>query len=545
MAEFSKLQIRAKVLSAVSEIKSIQSYSEELKNTIVEDLSLIEDKELLFDIFIKEFIKMSEVEYMFASCVLKSLIPQDYIEEKVFEFLKSVSYSDETKYKLVQLLRVVGANSAYDAIPQYFDNPQEVLDKETQKLLETAVFNPEAMLDFLDFVYAVPQNDRRLLLSSLTEDYKGDILANIIYPILYADFDDDFKLTVIEQLSESKSSLAIEPFEYLIKVSSNDEVINACKLGLKKLKIAGASIEKANEYFKSVVKDYAPAQFFTTIPDGNGNQALFVSRVNSQKQYCFQAVVVNDIYGIVDCFGFFSISENEINRIINKFNSTEGKYKVFPEYIKTRINQAVALSIKNKNPLPYEFVCWNVLTKDIKPLDKSVKEIIELIMPKDEFSKDEILDVLTKDYTLRWFIKTEESKKLKECIESLYAQESLTSEFVSEKFNEYLPLIFDDETTQVWKDKLYNLIYLLLTNYAPKDAIKFYSVTNNEDLFKTFKSVVLQRSIFSNFVILKENQKESLLTVNIFKKKNNNSSEYDSKKLDKIIDFLRKKWINE
>ena len=545
MTELSKLQIRAKVLSAVSEIKSIQAYSENLKNAIVEDLSQVDDKEVLFDIFIKEFIKMSETEYMFASCVLKSLIPQQYIEEKVFEFLKSVSYSDETKYKLVQLLRVIGANSAYDAIPQYFDNPQEVLDKETQKLLETAVFNPEAMLDFLDFVYAVPQADRRLLLSSLTEDYKGDILANIIYPILYADFDDDFKLIVIEQLSESKSSLAIEPFEYLIKVSDNEEVVNACKLGLKKLKIAGASIEKASEYFKSVVKDYQPAQFFTTIPDGNGNQALFISRVNSENQYCFQAVVVNDIHGVVDCFGFFNISETEINRIINKFNSTEGKYKVFPEYIKTRINESIEISIKNKNPLPYEFVCWNMLTKDIKPLDKSIKQIIELIMPEENFSKDEILDVLTKDYTLRWFIKADENSKLKEFIDILYSQDVLISDFVTEKFNEYLPLVFNDETNLIWQEKLYNLIYLLLTNYAPKDAIKFYSVLNNDDLLNVFKSVIMQRSVFSNFVILKENQKESLLTVNIFKKKNNNFSEYDSKKLDKIIDFLRKKWINE
>ena len=77
---------------------------------------------------------------------------------------------------------------------------------ETQKLLENAVFNPEAMLDFLDFVYAVPKNDKQLLLASLKEDYKGDVLANIVYPILYADFDDEFKLLAIDILSESKSS---------------------------------------------------------------------------------------------------------------------------------------------------------------------------------------------------------------------------------------------------------------------------------------------------------------------------------------------------
>ena len=535
MAELSKLQIRAKVLSAISEIKATQAYSEDLRLKLVEELKQIDDVDTLFDIFIKEFIKMSETEYMFAACVLKPLVPASYIEDNVFEFLKSTAYSDDTKYKLVQLLRVVGANAAYDAIPQYFDNPQEVLDMETQKLLENAVFNPEAMLDFLDFVYAVPKNDKQLLLASLKEDYKGDVLANIVYPILYADFDDEFKLLAIDILSESKSSLAIEPFNFLIQVSDNEDIQNACKLGLKKLKLSGASEEKADEYYRAIVKDYKTADFYATVPDGNGNQALLVSRTNKDKQYCFEAVVINDNYGIVDCFGFFNISEAEITRIINKFNNSEGKYKVSPEYVKTRINDAFKVSLKNKNALPYEFVCWNILMKDIRPLDKSVKEIVELFIVNEKFSNDEILELLTKEYTLRWFIKTDENANLKAFIDLIYSQDELTPDFVTNEFNKVLPAIFDEKTLYIWKNKLYNLMYLLFVNAQSRDAIIFNSMLNDEALFNTFKSVILQRSVFNNFVLLKENQKESLLTVNIFKKKNTNQYEYDSKKLDNII----------
>ena len=136
MAELSKLQIRAKVLSVISEIKSSANYDEDLLKRFIAELSEIDDKNTIFDIFIKEFIKMSENEYMFSGLIIKALVPADYVQEKVFDVLKQTTYSDDAKYKLVQLLRSIGSNSAYDAIPQYFENPEEVIDMETQKLLE-------------------------------------------------------------------------------------------------------------------------------------------------------------------------------------------------------------------------------------------------------------------------------------------------------------------------------------------------------------------------------------------------------------------------
>ena len=545
MATLSKLQIRAKVLSIISEIKSLQAYDNELLSKFVAELQDIEDRNSLFDIFIKEFIKMSEAEYTFCSCILKALVSVDYIQEKVFEMLKSNVYSDDTKYKLVQLLRTVGSNSAFDAIPQYFDNPEEVLDMETQKLLETAVVNPEAMLDFLDFIYAVPQKDKKLLLSSLIEDYSGDMLANIVYPILYADFDDEFKLFVIDILSESKSSLAIEPFKYLSEITDNKDIKDACSVGLKKLKLAGATEEKVIEYYNDILKALKPSKFYTTIPDGNGNQALLISRKSSVQKYVFEAVVINDKYGIIDTFGFFNISKGEFDKIVAKFYSSEGKYQVTPEYVKYRINQALEVSKKQKRVLPYEFVCWNILMKDIEPLEESLQELVDSSINPVEVSQDSLIELMSLGHTIRWYVKSEENAELKNILNKIYNSEPISIDFINELMFSSENLVFDKSTLNMWKEKLYNLVYLLYVNSMKKEAVMFYSILKNESYMNLFKSILLQRSVFSHFVSLKEYLKESKSIVNIFKKRNNTDEEYDSKKIDEILELLRKSWLNE
>ena len=542
----SKLQIRAKVLAVISQIKSIPVFSETILNKFIADLSDIEDKKALFDIFIKEFIKLNETEYMICSCIIKELVPSDYVSEKTFEMLKASNLADDSKYKLVQLLRVVDGDKAnYNDLPEYFDNPEEVLDLETKKLLETAVFNPESMLDFLDFISAVGKNDKNILLRSLSLDYKGDVLANIIYPILYSDFEDDFLLEVIEILSESKSSLAIAPFKYLIEVSDNKKIKDACEIGLKKLKFSGASESKADEYFKKIVENSTPAQFFTTIPDGNGNQAFLISRVNAMAKCLLSAVVINDFSGIVDCFGFYNISQVELLKIIDRFLKSEGKYRVPPEYIKSRINSAVNKTIELKHSFPYEFICWNPMLSDIDLLDFDLKDFAGNNCKIQNISNKEVTWFLTKEFTLRWFITPSENDVLKDIVQDYYNQSELNINYFDEKLISATDSVFDEKTVMAWKNKFYELIYILKSNNKSNDADKFYTIVENDELFNVFKLVTLQRSIYSHFTYLIENSKDNLLTTNIFKKRNSKNIKYDIKKLEKILDLLKKNWINE
>jgi hypothetical protein len=544
MPEFSKLQIRAKVLSVISELKSIPRFNDELLQYYCGELSQIEDKKALFDIYIKEFIKLDEKDYTFSSLLLKAVVDNDYINEKALEMLQSQSLSDECKYKIVQMLRIIGGDCDYTTIPTYFDNPEEVLDKETKRLLESAVFNPEAMLDFLDFISAVSYSDRSLLLQSLKLDYEGDVLANIVYPILYSDFEDDFKLDVIDILSDSKSSIAIAPFNYLIEVSDNKNIVNACKIGLKKLKLSGAKEEIADEYFRNVVKTSMPFEFFTTIPDGNGNQALLVSRCSEDRKCLLSAVVINDRKGIVDCFGFYNISDKELIKVISKFYQSEGKYKVNQGYIKTQIDNAINTNIKNKRLFPYEFICWSPLTSDFAPLDYSLEDYIKTNCKMTDFEQDEFLTLLTKEYTMRWFITPEENSIINDLVEKIYNLPELDIEEINNSILSNIDNILNDDAISLWKNRIVNLIYLLHNNSDARNADIFYTMLNDEKYFKMFKSILLQRSVFNYFVAKKENLKDSKLTTNIFRLRNKSEEKYDIKKIEKIIEFLKRNWLD-
>ncbi len=545
MAELSKLQIRAKVMPVISEIKSLQEYSSGLLNKYAGGLNCIEDKSTLFSIFLKEYIKLEEKEYTFCACLLKEIIPADIISGYTLEQMKSKLLSDESKYKLVQLLRLAGISCDFNELPDYFKEPEAVIDLETKKLLEKATFNPESMLDFLDFVSAVSAKDRNILLKSLAGDYQGDMLANIIYPVLYSDFDDGFILSAVEILSDSKSSLAVAPFNYLIETSKNPNIIKACKTGLKKLKLAGASEEKAGEYFRKTVSGSAPAGFYATIPDGASNQAILISRKTNEGRYLLMASVINDNIGIVDTFGFYNISSDEMLKIIAKFYQSEGRYSIPPSYAKTRINEAVNVTINKKRKFPYEFICWKPLLSDIKPLEYSLAGYIKNNLKLNSCKKDEICTLLTKEHTFRWFISENDNRIIKSIFDKFYNSAPYNIELLNTDLKNNIDNIFDKETELLWRNKLYNLIYLLNTPDERSEAEKYYAILENDEFFYLFKTIIMQRSIFNYAVKVYENKKNAGHSANIFKRRNNEESGYDLKKLEELIDFLKGKWIDE
>ncbi len=538
MSDLSKLQIRAKVLAAVSEIKSEELLNNSLLDKITVDLQSINDRNALFDILIKEYVKMSENEYMFTGCLIKNLADAAYVQEKVFDTFKSTAFSDEVKYKMLQLLRIIDSKSAFDVIPQYFENPEEVLDLETEKLLNNAVINPESMLDFLDFIYTVQEKDKLLLLQSLKEDYKDDALANIVYPILYSDFPDNIKLLTVDILSESKSSIAIKPVKHLLNITENTKIKQACTIALKKLQLSGADEIKAKEYFRNITKNSHPAHCYATIPDGAGNQALLFSRVNNQNQFTFAAFVINDLYGIVDCFGFYQISDSEFSKIASKFFKSEGKFSVPPDYIKYKLKTAFEFSCSHKRNIPYEFICWSVLLNDVEE-----NNFEDLNNSGEKINNNDLINLLTKKYTFRWYIDSKDNTDLNEFMEYIYNQKTFDIEAINNKLRNTTNQIFDEMQEKIWFNRLKNLAYLLINNDNADDGKNFLKILNSDETKNLFKQIIIQRSIFNNFVRLL-NEGKIPAAINIFTKKEREEKKYNAQKLDDIISKLQESWTN-
>ena len=380
----NKLQIRAKMLPVLSDLKADARLSFEVFIEKTKEFREIDDFKTMFEILCKEMSKQNEDKYtdiLRAVCI--EFIPRDKFEEMAMNVLESPNEPDILKYQLIQIFKTVGKDIDYQEFFEYLNDAEAIINYDTEKLLEHAVVNPETQIDFLDFLAALQTEDKGLLINSLAEDYTGNNLANILAPILYADYPQDVLLKTIDILGETKSPLAIDGLEFLHLITDDDVVRTACKKSLNMLKLAGATKQAADIFYKKVMSESTPYKCYTGVPDGHYNQGFIFSRKRADGSLMMFSLVVSKLYGIVDSFGFFNLSEQEFERIALRFSKDEIRFEVSPEYCKTLLNNALDLTKTRRETMKYEFICWSMLMCDIEPMEQNELEWVhENITPK-------------------------------------------------------------------------------------------------------------------------------------------------------------------
>ena len=300
----NKLQIRAKMLPVLSELKADSRLSFEVFMEKTQEFREIDDFKTMFEILCKEMSKQNEDKYtdiLRAVCI--EFIPREQFEEMAMKVLESPTEPDILKYQLIQIFKTVGKDINYEDFFEYLNDAEAIINYDTEKLLEHAVVNPETQIDFLDFLAALQTDDKGLLINSLAEDYTGNNLANILSPILYADYPQDVLLKTIDILGETKSPLAIDALEFLHLITDDDIVRTACKKSLNMLKLTGATKQAADNFYKKVMSESQPYKCYTGVPDGHYNQGFIFSRKRPDGSLMMFSLVVSKLYGIFQSFG--------------------------------------------------------------------------------------------------------------------------------------------------------------------------------------------------------------------------------------------------
>ena len=175
----NKLQIKAEILATIRAISNTTTPTPSL----LTDLKNIDDKKTVFDILIKELSNADEHKSLIICWLLTELIEKDELNNSLWDVIKNPSSSDHIKMLAFNMLKDLGNQIDYDVISGYFEKFNELINKETKELLDTAIMNPEAQIDFMDFLNALNDDDKILLIKSLEEDYTNDALANILIPV--------------------------------------------------------------------------------------------------------------------------------------------------------------------------------------------------------------------------------------------------------------------------------------------------------------------------------------------------------------------------
>ena len=530
----SKLQIRARLLSSITELLNPSNRPSQSAMNVIDSLRDIEDKDAIFEILLKELKKENpEERCQIIFCLMHELTDKNTAETALFAELSSTVINDKIKSQIINVLRAFGNHLNYDDYLQYLDNPEEIIDADTTRLLANAIINPEAQIDFLDFISALPTKEGKMLLESLNNDYEGDSLANILSPLIIAQPCSELAFEAIKNIGETKSELALRTLNYIVENVNDLKVKAQAQKSINMLRLSGIKEDNTDEFYAKILAKSPFYKCYANMPDGHGNIGIIFSRKNDADVIQMFSTIINDIDGIVDCFGFNEISKDEFNRITEKFFLNDKIIEISPEFCKFLLTNAEKISRFMHDEIPYEYAAWRTITFDLKYKEFDFAQNAEKIELNDFLLRQ----LYTKGYFEKWFFDKNELffsfvEKFEQNPEKYFENPLPTEE------------IFTVETSKILDYRLKLTSYLLRLDNHDADANIIYSLANNNELCQKFYENILKKSIYEYFLNKKEQFYSKNNTTSIFtKKREEERKKIDINFVEKMIQDIEKHWV--
>ena len=493
--ELNPFEVKAEIsnlISKLSDIKDFESYEIHYRT-----LDMQSDKNIIVKLLFKE-INAPQKNPDLLKFLLVRYCPKDELVERLWGIIKNNMTSNNAKIFALDLLRDIDSNWSYEECGRYFDNPDELINSDTKKILDNAIANPEVQIDFLDFLSSLTDKDKIILLQSLSDDYSNDELANMLIPVFLSMPDTETGETALNILGNSKSQLAYHALNTYLEAAP-DKLRPLINKNLSILKLAGIREDNSLDFYKNLLKDSKPYKFCITYPDGHGNKAVIVSRLEKSGKVRFVAIVIDDYKGVRDCFGFNEISKFECNAIIERFYRGQRALELAPGILKSILLYAEKLS---GSKIPYEYVCWKNLLADIEAAH------LDLNLKTKKLSKVEFEEILKYDFTDYWFLNASYSDEYEDFLANL---ENVKPQDYEKFIDENLEKVFFAEEYNVWSERILHTAILKHFSGDDRAAQNLYSLYNDKKLVREFFKNIIRKSIYEYYFA--KNDKEKIRAI--------------------------------
>lgn len=529
--ELNPFEIKAELLRIISAFS--KSQNEDFAQCDFSALDQQPNKKVIEKLLFKELINIKTGSEKIIRFLLERYVDKEDLITQLWSILKNNMASSEVKIIVLSFLRDLETDWKYEDYSEYTQD-LDIIDEDTKQLLDKAIVNPEVQIDFLDFLNAVDNKDKVLLIKSLADDYTQDALANILVPVFLSQPDSEIGREALSILGNSRSQLAYHALNTAYSFI-NDDLKPLIKKNLSILKLSGIREDNSQEFYKELLSASRPYRSCITFPDGHGNQALIFSRTNnSDKKVQFAAIVMNDYNGIRDCFGFNEITQFECDKIIERFYKGERSLNIAPVNLKTILMYAEKISKKKANNwlLPYEYVCWKNLLADIDYETDDFQTILSKKYKIKELSAEDFEKIVNIDFMELWFLDSEYSSEYEEFLNTLNnkLKSDINSVDFDELITEYKDAVFYTEEKYIWRERLLNCAYLKMLDKKDDEAELLYSLYFDEHYINELYLNILRKSIYEYYFSLKFNTEE-------------NQDMYTLTELDSIICKIEEMWV--
>jgi hypothetical protein len=269
--------------------------------------------------------------------IILALAELDEVQTPLWNIIANPQLADTAKDFAQLILQTLGDATPLSYWLANLKNPKILIDRETLRMLELVHQNPEAMVDFLDFFSTLPLDEQHNLMQSLWANCPSDNALNLVLNAL-----------ALNGLPEASARLVNQALDRL----------NASyqPWSCYRLPVSG----------RQLVDVTTADTCYASLPDGLGHQIVMLVRKHlTSPHYCVVATVINDSQGILETFGFYSLSASEFWKLLDRTYEGCHKYPVPASLARHWLLIARNQTLLCNNRLPYEFYAWQTALMDI------------------------------------------------------------------------------------------------------------------------------------------------------------------------------------
>ncbi len=546
MAEkLNKLQLRAKILEIIKSYKSEDDFHSNFHLDNIGELRKLNEADFIVEFLLKELTSAQGMELDAVKYIISDFTTLEKVEDAIWNLVRDKNIPDKKKEVYLQLLRNLGGKIDTNELMECFENFDDVVDNQTLELLELATVNPEAQIDFLDFLTSLNPSEQVQLIRSLQDDFQGDEIANVVAPCLRIKLSHDVKSAVISILADSKSYFSVNPLKSFLEMSVDDDLKKDALRALNQLKTDGVEIDNENILTlreKEVCKASVFYKAYLSQVDGCGNQGLIFSRIDSNKQVSMFSTVINASSGVIDCFGLQNIPITDFQKVITRFKANDVVVPISSGQAKFLLTKAEKNNNETSNYLPYEYICWSIYTADIEVENIDFNSLITDEI--NEFSTDIYTKLYDTEIFDSWFFEYDDNYAVQQLIDyvlTLVNEDiSVIYENVENKIEEIWMNVFNAEKTSEYADMLRHAALVFFLNCSNDIANIAVNIANNISADKKFLKDVIRRSILQYLATLVagDNNEED----NMFASKKSQKTVISEADAFALLNALEEKW---
>ncbi len=536
--KLSKIQIRAAVLSIISEFKNLSTPTQLQIDKAVEGIIALNDEKSVAPVLLKEISQNDTVYDNVLAYILFATLKPEVLSEKIIEMLSDKTVNDSKKLYLINILKEQGHKIDYDFMNTHIDDLDMAIEEETRRFLVQAKFSPEVQIDFFDFYFSVDNEDKDMLLNSILADFTSDELANIVTPFVYLN-NDSLNASMVEALGISKSNLAYEPLEWVLNNNENSELRAFAKKALAQLKISG--IRKPadkQKLYSEILCDSKPIGFWFSMPDGNSNLSCVFARQKNDGHIQTFFTVFNLRTGPVSCFGFDNVTREDFELILLKFFKSSLKAFFEPEDGKVIFDTLANKALDSKRDIPYEFICYRVLTYDILASNVGYFNLLSSGLKDTGAKIANANKILNSDIFSSWFYAYNRYKLFDELVDEIDLNKILDIDTINALIDKKVAKILSSPALQDdIKEKILFQCFIMMHTDLSEAACALYSIMQDESVFEYFVNATFKRSVYEHYFALSSLKEAD----NRFQKNVENDANFEFAKL--LVDEIEKRWI--